>query len=760
MKVSLRWLQDYITLNCSPDEMLDRLTMSGTEMEGSQTLGITDPHVVVAEVLSFVQHPNADRLRLCQVSTGSETRQIVCGATNFNVGSRVPLALPGAELPGGFKIKESKLRGELSQGMMCSAKELALDEEAEGLMLLAVETPLGKKLSELIPSDLLFELEVTPNRPDLLSYIGLARELAALGCGTLKSRNSTSVSWPSSAANWKVQISDLSSCPYYSATLLHDVRVTDSPAWLQERIRATGHRPINNVVDITNFVLWETGQPLHAFDATRLSGDSLNIRKALAGETIVALDDKTYALQPDDLVIADATTPQAIAGVMGGKNSGTTESTTTILLEAAWFLPTQVRSTSKQLGIASDSSYRFERRVDPQGVVAARDRAVQLLQELAGAKISARPLEIGSLPMSRKPIELRSSRVKLVLGMEFTEAEIERTLNPLGLIKSAGQWVPPSFRFDLEAEIDLIEELARIRGLKEIPARLHSGSVPVSATDRRYDKSQTLRRFLASRGWQECLTDVMLDSSMLEGRDALKIRNPITAQYTHLRPNLQISLLPTLASNLAQGNQVLRLFEVGRCYNQIDGKIVEELRLGLAIAGLSGELHWSEPQRPMDLYDLPSLSDELGLPLEARLSWGMVDAGTLKLHGVKTKVYYAEYDLTPWLSIEKVPATYQPLPAFPPIRRDLALVVDRGTTHATVRDALQRNKPTQLEVVELFDVFQDDKGEKLSNEKKSLAYALTYRAHDRTLTDKEVNAWHEQLLAKLKSELKCDVRAT
>jgi phenylalanyl-tRNA synthetase beta chain len=760
MKVSLRWLQDYIDLNCPPEEMLERLTMGGTEVESQQTLGVKDPHVVVAEVLSYVPHPNADRLRLCQVSTGTETRQIVCGARNFEVGSRVPLALPGAELPGGFKIKESKLRGELSQGMMCSAKELALDEEAEGLLILPLDTPVGKKLSEVIPSDLIFDLEVTPNRPDLLSYIGLARELAALGCGKRKLRSETDIAWPTNAVAWSLQLEDAKACPFYSAVLLDEVKVGPSPAWLQEKIRATGHRPINNVVDITNLVLWETGQPLHTFDATKLSGGTVQIRPARAGEKILALDDQTYELQSGDLVIADANVPQAIAGVMGGKLSGVTESTRSILLESAWFLPSGIRASAKRLGLSSDSSYRFERRVDPQGVLAARDRAVRLLQELAGAVVAGAPLTVGTLPAGRAPITLRSARVTRVLGTEFPESEVERILIGLGLVKQSGQWAVPSFRYDLEGEIDLIEELARVRGLKGIPARLHAGWAPLSATDRAYDKAQGLRHYLAARGWQECLTEAMLEGTAVEGRGALEIRNPITAQYTHLRPDLRAGLLTAVSTNLSQGNPVVRLFELGRCYQQKDGQIVEGLRLGLVIAGRSAELHWMEGERSVDLYDLPPLTDEVGLPPEVRISWGPVDAASLKQHGLKTKVYYAEYDLQAWLQATEVAVTYRPLPSFPPIRRDVALVVDRQVTHAQVTTALQKGKPAQLERVELFDVFQDDKGEKLPREKKSLAYALTYRAHDRTLTDKEVNAWHEQLLAKLKSELGCELRLT
>lgn len=760
MKVSLRWLQEYITLNCPPAEMLERLTMGGTEVESQQTLGVTDPHIVVAEVVSYVPHPNADRLRLCQVSIGTETKQIVCGAKNFEAGSRVALALPGAVLPGDFRIKESKLRGELSQGMMCSAKELGLDEEAEGLLILSSETKLGEKLSDAIPADLWFEIEVTPNRPDLLSYQGLAIELAALNCGTLRPQPAPNLAWPTTAPEWSVNREELAKCPYYTATILTGVKVEPSPAWLQERIRATGHRPINNVVDITNFVLWEMGQPLHAFDAALLAGSTLKIRAAQAGEKILALDGATYTLTPADLVIADGEKPQAIAGVMGGQESGVSERTTTIVLESAWFTPGAVRATARRLGLSSDSSYRFERRTNPEGVLVARDRAIALLQEITGAKLVAAPLVVGSPPPGRDPITLRSTRVEQVLGVSWSDAEIQETLLKLGLSPQAGQWVPPASRYDLAGEIDLIEELARVRGLAQFPSRLHTGWSKASNVDMAYDRVVTLRQTLSARGWQECLTEAIVDGSLLGETAALELRNPLTAQYTHLRPDLIRTLLPVAAGNWAQGNHQLRLFEVGRCYQAVDGQVVESMRLGLLLAGQEGELSWAQPERAVDFFDLRGEVSALGLPAEAISRQGLVESSLLKTYGLKVPVYYAEFVLDGWLASAPANSSYVPLPSFPAVRRDVALIVERTIPHEQVQRVMQAQKMAALERVELFDVFQDDSGEKIPRAKKSLAYALTYRASDRTLTDKEVNAWHEQLLAKLQAELGCELRGS
>ena len=477
MKFSLRWLGHYLDLTVPAPQMLDRLTLAGTEVEHVSSTGVDSPYIVVAQILSSVQHPNADRLSVTTVDDGSGTpRQIVCGAKNYKVGDKVPCALPGAKLPGDFTIKESKLRGELSQGMLCSAKELALAEDAEGLLILPADAPVGKKFSDYLPGDTMFEVEVTSNRPDLLSYKGIAREIAATGVGTIKPHYAPSIHFPTTAPAWTAKLSAPDLGPYYTATHLTNVKVGPSPAWLQEAIAATGHRPINNVVDITNYVLFETGQPLHAFDAGKLAGKTIEVRRANAGEKLEALDDKTYALLADDLVIADESGPVAIAGVMGGKPTGVGDTTTEVVLEAAWFAPATVRRTSRRLGLISDSSYRYERRVDPGALLAARDRALALLIELTGATISSAPSVNGALPAGRGPITLRTKRLESLIGVEFSNDYVERILHDLGCVKVSAAhecdepaWQPPTFRDDLHREVDLIEEIARIFGLEGVP---------------------------------------------------------------------------------------------------------------------------------------------------------------------------------------------------------------------------------------------------------------------------------------------------
>ena len=771
MKFSLRWLEDHLTLNGSVEAFIERLTYSGSEVEGVERRGVDDPNVVVAEVVSYVPHPNADRLRLCQVTTGTETRQIVCGAKNFEVGDRVPLALPGAKLPGGFAIKESKLRGELSQGMMCSAKELGLAEDAEGLLLLPKGTPFGP-LSQAVPADTVIDLEITPNRPDLLSYSGLARELAALGCGTLKPVAEVKMAWAAIPTDWKVTLADENgACPYYTLTLLENVQVGPSPQWLQDKIAATGHKPVNNVVDITNYILWETGAPLHAFDAAKLAGKRIEVRAARPGEKLTALDGKTYDLAATDLVIADAERPQALAGVIGSLDSAVTGTTVSIALEAAWFVPANVRQSGRRLGLLTDASYRFERRADPQAVITARNRAVALLQELTGAVPVATPLLAGKPPQGRGPIQLRIERVAKVAGVAIPREEIEKGLEALGL-ESTGEnlWQPPSFRHDLELEIDLIEEIVRLRGLADLPGAVSLGWVPESSADRTHRRLLQLRRALAARGWQECLTDALSDEAILGGEPGvLKVANPINAQFTHLRPSLRDGLLAVAARNVARGNTTIRLFEVGKVYREEQGKVVEELRLALVELGTVDAFDWTARERNVDFYDLKGTTDfveensGLGLGLVARLARGPVDSAIAKRHDLKAKAFHAEYYLGEWVQRDETPKVFVGLPQFPAVRRDLAVVVPRATTqeavrHAIVNGAAATSAGGALERVDLFDVFEDAKGEKIAADKKSLAYALTYRLKDRTLTDNEVNGWQQALREKVKAALGCEFR--
>jgi phenylalanyl-tRNA synthetase beta chain len=761
MKFSLRWLSHYVELSVPVAEMLEKLTLSGTEVEQVTTTGVAGPHVVVAQILSSAPHPNADRLRVCQVADGGGTRQIVCGAKNYRDGDKVPLALPGAKLPGGLTIKESKLRGELSQGMLCSAKELALAEDAEGLLLLPADAPVGTLFSEYRPGDTVFEVEITSNRPDLLSYRGMAREIAAIGAGRIKPVASPEVEFPPADSAWTVQLSDPDLGPYYTATHLTQVKVGPSPQWLQEAITSTGHRPINNVVDITNFVLFETGQPLHAFDAAKLAGKSIEVRRARAGEKLEALDDKTYELA------ADAQGPVALAGVMGGKPTGVSDATTEVVLEAAWFLPASVRRTSRRLGLMSDSCYRYERRVDPGALLLARNRAIALLQEVASAVIVSQPAIAGAPPVPREPITLRAKKISGLLGVEIPAGTVKDHLTRLGCTEistaeDTSTWQAPTFRDDLAREVDLIEELARLHNLEGIPARLVTGLDPESKADRAHQRTYRLRRLLADRGWDECVTDALIEGRFAAEDRALALANPLSELQTHLRPALKASLLQVAAKNLARGVSQVRLFELSRVYEKEGEGTSEPLHLGLVVAGSGGAATWDQPERPADYFDLSGtvelLRDRTGLTDADVLEIGPVDAAEAKIHGFKTPVFYAEFSLEAWRGRVPQPERYQPVSAFPAVRRDLAVVVPGATPNARVEDIIRSAQAPNLESVRLFDLFRDKKGEKIAADHKSLAYALTYRAGDRTLVEREVNDAHELVRKKLVAELGCTFR--
>lgn len=767
MKFSVNWLKDYLEPSLELDELLDKLTMSGTEVEGVERLDDIDEKVVVAQIQSFEPHPDADRLSVCQVEDGTGLRQIVCGAKNFKAGDKVPLALPGATVSSGkdgatFKIKSGKLRGQKSDGMLCSGSELQLADDADGLLILDADAPVGTPLREVVTGDTVVEVEVTPNRPDLLGYLGLAREMAAAGGGEAKPMNWPQIAFPETDSGWSVALAALQAGPFYAATILKNVQVGPSPDWLAERMAAMGHKPINNVVDITNYVLYETGQPLHAFDLAKLDGQAIHVRYAQAGEAFKALDEGSYQLKADDLVIADAGGPVALAGVMGGLDSGVTESTTDLVLEAAWFDPVHVRRTSRRLGLLSDSSYRFERRVDPATVLSARDRAIALLQEWAGAEVAAAPVVAGTPPIVEREITLRLARAGKLIGLGLPCELIDGWMTKLGLERvdrpdSEVTYRTPSFRFDLEREVDLIEEIARLHGMSGVPARINLGATPSTTADLAYDKLRELRKLLAGWGWNECNTDTLVESAWADAATAVAVANPLNEQYTHLRTGLRASLATVAGRNLARGVAGVRLFEAGKVFHQANGRTAEPFRLGLLVAGEGAEEAWHQSPRSADLADLQGALDALllrhGFEEGDVLEASRLVPSEAKSLGLKAPGFYAELDLEAWLARSRPLARYRELPSFPAVRRDIAVVVPRSLAQGEVVKAIHSLQFKALESVTLFDVFTDDAGGKIPADQKSLAYALTYRAADRTLTDKEVGKWQDKVRRKLEGDL-------
>jgi phenylalanyl-tRNA synthetase beta chain len=770
MNVSLAWLREFVALPPTTQELVDLLTLAGVEVEAVHQRGAEIAQVVVAQILESVQHPNADRLSVCKVDAGDgQAAQIVCGAKNYRVGDKVPLALPGAVLPGEIKIKVGKLRGVESQGMMCSAKELGLGEGDEGLLILPADAPIGRPLSEVFPADVVLELEITPNRGDLLSHYGIAREIAALRGVALKALPIGPIGPIGPMGSGLVAIDAGEMCPFYSARRIRGVKVAASPEWLRNRLEAVGIRAINNIVDVTNFVMMEMGQPLHAFDEARLAQGEIHVRAAAEGETFHALDGKIYTLTPADLVIADARSAAAIAGIMGGEMSGVTDETVDVLLESALFDPQAVRRTSRRLGLASDSSYRFERGIDAAGVLAAAEWATQLILQVAGG-VAEREFETaGRLPDTTRSVSLRPGRCSALLGVEVPEARVDAILTGFGLRKESGGWVIPSFRQDLTREADLIEEVTRAFGIENIPGSVRGRPVAASAADAVHDAHLELRRRLTGQGFFEAR------SFSLGAEGCVAIRNPLIADQAVLRASLIPGLLAALQRNVRGGAKSIRLFELGRVF------LAEGERVHLAglLTGDAVPASWCEPApRKTGLFDLKGCLESLGLAeiaFEAASIEGLLPAVRITVRGegagwlgqlppaklraldCPNPVAVFELDLSR-CRLRGIPAPIAPIPRFPAVTRDIAIIAESGVPHARIAEILRGANEALLVDIQLFDVFSDPAGIRVPAGQKSLAYSLTYRSAERTLTADEVNAAHARLKERLKAALKVSFR--
>src|SRR6266487_4668785 len=511
MKFSVNWLREFVDLPEKPEEIADLLTRAGVETENIETRGAKIEQVIVSKIVASSRHPNADRLTVCEVDDGSGTkRQIVCGATNYKVGDKIPLALPGAKLPNGTEIRKSKLRGVESAGMLCSPIELGLGEDASGLLILSPEAKIGAPIGDLFPADTIFDVEITPNRGDLLSHFGLAREIAAL---TGKKLKSTARESKIPVKKTGVTITSTRECLFFSARKIDNVTVGPSPQWLRAKIESVGIRSINNIVDISNFVMLELGQPTHAFDADRLKG-GINVRLARDGEKFLALDGKTYSLKSDSCVVADQERVVGIGGVMGGEESAVTDSTQNILLEAAYFLPASIRRTARELNLPSDASYRFERGVDPEMVLRASQRTTELIQEIAGGTPAKEIHVAGKLPTNPDDVSLRYEKCDRVVGVTIKPKQIDEILSGFGLKKTSAakitKWKIPSYRRDLQRDVDLIEEVVRAYGAEKIPGTDRNRYTPSSEADRAYDLESALRERLSGRGLWEVRTSKLI----------------------------------------------------------------------------------------------------------------------------------------------------------------------------------------------------------------------------------------------------------
>ena len=780
MKISINWLRDFVDCQLPASELENLLRRAGLEVAGIDERGAAIDKVVAAEILESTQHPNADRLSVCKVNDGSpEPRQIVCGAKNYKVGDKVPLALPGAVLPGDFKIKTGKLRGIESEGMMCSAKELRLAEDSAGLLILPPETAPGTPIKDIFPAETILELEITPNRSDWLSHLGVAREIGVFTGLPVKVPGPEMP--PEAAANGHVRLED-AGCDFYTLRRISGVKVGPSPQWLRDRLAAVGLRSVNNVVDVTNYVLFELGQPLHAFDAAKVAGP-LHIRTATEGEAFRALDGRDYKLPEGSLLISDANGPAALAGVMGGEGTGVTDSTTDLLLESAVFDPSRVRRASRSLGLFSDSSYRFERGIDPEGVALASARAVELILQVAGGTAESTLLVAGKCP-ARGKVSLRHSRACELLGVSLANSEIESALSRIGLEKLAAgdetRWSIPGYRRELRREADLIEEIARIVGIEKIPSLAQGPFAPSSDADAAYDFAMHLRRSLSGMGFHEARTSTLVSSAdAIRFGDSVALKNPFGEDQSRLRNSLVPGLLAALRRNLDQGAKSIALFECGRIFQSAG----EGQRLAIVLTGERFETSWrGATARSWDVFDLsgavrhlagideqnvvPSASpvDPFGASADVFLNGvkigflGQLSPAVARDIGVSAPLLAAEFDLALWRSTASAKNQVAALAKFPASTRDIAFAAPLSLPYGEVRSLIDALKDPLLESVRLFDLFTDPKGEKIPSDKKSMAISLTFRSPERTLTADEVQAASDRVKAALRDKTGVDFR--
>lgn len=819
MKISLKWLSEYVEVPTDVKAFCDRLDLTGTGVEAVEKMGAAFDHIVTAQIVKKEQHPDSDHLWVTAVDVGAhnlgtdgspEPLQIVCGAQNFNDGDHIVCAMVGAELPGDFKIKKSKLRGVTSMGMNCSARELGLGSDHEGIMILPEDAPIGMLFSEYAQlSDTVLDLEVTPNRPDCLSVAGMAREVGAM--------YRTDVTYPAldlvedasatpTADLVSVDIVDSSRCRRYTARVIRGVKVGPSPDWLAERVTALGARSINNIVDVTNYILFLLGQPLHAFDFDQLAGTDgkahIVVRPAAEGEQFTTLDGEDRALTADMTVIATPERAVALAGVMGGLDTEVTDDTVTVLLEAATFDRAHTSRTSRNLGLISEASMRYERGVDDNPVAANADFAAALLAEVAGGVVC--PGLVDVYLESTKPInlEFRIPRFCAMMGADIPRADIEDILVRLGCVVAdaidAGVLAvtTPTFRPDLEREIDLYEEVLRLWGMDRVPPTLPGGRGRVGTRSNTEHVLDIVNNTMRSCGLNETMTYSFAEPDDLsrlrmtpEGLgEPVELINPLNADQSVMRQSIVPGLLRNVAYNQSRGVKNVQLYETGSVFFAAEGRKQpkERRRLAAVMAGALRDDGWNEQIPAFDFFDgkgaVENLARELALPklrfkaLTAEeaphvqpgrgaqvLSGGTVLGWVGELHPLAVDAYQAdapvvafELDVDALVKAARPARDYVDVPTFPAVSMDIAFVVDEGVTHEKLVQCMSSAGGKLLEEVRLFDVYRDD--QRIGAGKKSMAYALTYRAVDRTLTGEEVDKAHERLVKKVCGATGAEVR--
>jgi len=795
MIVPLNWLKDYVDFNISPEELGEMLTMAGLELESLEYRGKDLEKLIVAEIVSIRQHPDADRLLLCDVSDGTRNYPVVCGAKNMKEGDKVALATIGAKLPPslkfpeGMEIRKTKIRGETSEGMLCAENELGLTDESDGIMILPKSARTGSRVIDALNiEDIVFELGITPNRPDCLSMLGVAREVSAI--------MGVDIKYPAIRIDEKskrtldivsVNIKDKKACPRYSCRVIEDVKIGPSPKWLRSRLESANIRSINNIVDITNFVLLEYGQPLHAFDLDLIEGKSIIVRKAQNSEVLYTLDGIERKLSREDLLICDEKKPVALAGIMGGSDSEVSENTRNILLESAYFDPVTIRKTSKRTGLRTESSYRFERGVDIEGVITALDRAASLISQICSGKTTKGKIDEKKGSFDKEKIKVSTSKVNRILGIDISSNEILDILLSLEFhVERTDEdelaVIPPSFRVDITRTIDVIEEVGRLFGYNNIQQTDPIVKMSSEKVETRRSVERRLKDVFLSNGFLEAINYSFEDPGKLklfDSHSTLEILNPITKEGSAMRTNLLLGLIKNLKLNIDRGENDVRIYESGKVFFPKKSKqLPKEVTKFAAVAtGRRQPEVWSREQ--YDFFDLKnvltravsslSLGAELNFergPVADFLHPGVSSAVLLgdqkcgvigELHpdyneklDIDRKIYLMEVDLDLILKLHlKLSTKFNPLPKFPSVRRDISIIVDDSIL---VGDLVKevRNASKLIENVWAFDIFR---GESLDEGKKSVAISMLLRAADKTLTDEEANIVRNEALRRVNKSL-------
>ncbi|MBI2275713.1 MAG: phenylalanine--tRNA ligase subunit beta [Dechloromonas sp.] len=791
MKFSESWLRTLVDTELSSAELSHLLTMAGLEVEGLEPVAPQFNDVVVAQVLEVVKHPDADRLNVCKVDTGrGEPTTIVCGASNVAVGLRVPCALPGATLPGDFTIRIAKVRGIESSGMLCSAKELGIAEEASGLLVLPAEAPVGQSIREYLDlDDMQFELKLTPNRADCLSLAGVAREVAAIAGAQAQLIEVPEV--VATIADQRAVVLDApEACPLYCGRVLTGVDAkAPTPEWMTRRLERSGIRSISALVDVTNYVMLELGQPLHAFDNTKLQG-AVHARMAKPEEKLLLLNEQTITIDADILVIADDAKPLAMAGIMGGEESGITLETNALFLESAFFAPKAIAGRARRYGFGSDASHRFERGVDFGGARRAIERATQLIIDICGG--AAGPvIEVKAEMPARSPVRLRSARASSVIGMVFSPEQIAGLFAGLGLpfVREGDDFLvtPPTWRFDIEIEEDLIEEIARLHGYDNIPAPAPRGSLKMMVQPEGQRPAARVRQLLVDRGYQEVVNFAFVEEAweadFAANADLIRLANPIASQMAVMRSTLFGGLISNLVTNLKRKQNRVRLFETGRAFQRNDAGtpvagFAQSWKLsGLAYGGALPE-GWGSGSRKVDFFDVKGDLEALLAPAQLRFeklvhpalhpgraARVLLNGREIGCLGELHPEWVQKYDLPNAPTVfevdfdavkaVKVPAYFE-VSKFPAVIRDLAVIVDLNLALQTLIDDLKQRSSSLVQDIQLFDVYV---GKGVPENKKSLAFRIVMQDTQRTLLDSEVDAAMQQLVSCLEQAFGAQLRA-